>query len=180
MQTTHDQIVTSDAAIEYHGLDPHELAQVLDRGIDQGGNPVEPFTDYDGGWPLRCCLADSCPGDVIAIIAFSPFSWHGPYRETGPVVVHAAGCPGHDGRFPVQFEGRDQVLRAFGDDAGRVNTQVYDRHRLVRAGDGLASAIDAILADPRVREVHAHNVISQCFSFAAAAPREGMAPYVRW
>lgn len=148
-------------------LDPRELTRVLAGGIDHAGHPVEPFTDHEGGWPLRCCLTDSQPGDQLAIIAFSPFAWTSPYRETGPVVVHASGCPGHDGRFPAQFEGRDQIVRAFGDDDGRVNTQVYDQHRLVSAGDGLARAIDEILADPRVREVHVHNVIAQCFSFSA-------------
>lgn len=83
-------------------------------------------------------------------------------------MVHVGDCPGHTGGFPEQFEQRDQVLRAFGDDAGRHNTQVYDLNRLARACEGLADAIHEILADPRVREVHSHNVISQCFNFSAA------------
>ncbi len=140
---------------------------MLDSGVDHVGNPVDSFTDREGGWPLRCCLTDSRPGDEIAIIAFSPFGWTSPYRETGPVVVHTRDCPGHDGLFPTQFEDRDQIVRAFGDADGRVNTQIYDQHRFVRAGDGLVRAIDQILTDPRVREVHLHNVIAQCFSFAA-------------
>lgn len=167
MTSTHHRNTVRAAAVVYRGLDPHEVARVLHDGVDHAGNPVETFVDPEGGWPLRCCLTDSAPGERLAIIAFSPFTWNSPYRETGPVVVHAAGCLGYDGLLPTAFDARDQVLRAFGDDDGRVNTQVYDRNRLVRAGEGLAAAIEAMLADPRVREVHAHNVVSQCFSFAA-------------
>lgn len=134
---------------------------------DDVGARIEPFIDAEGGWPLRCCLCDSRPGDRLAIIGYSPFSWVGPYRETGPVVVHVQGCPGHDGAFPQHFEHRDQVVRAFGSDAGRINTQVYDQNRLVRAGEGLQAVITVVLADPRVREVHVHNVVSQCFNFTA-------------
>lgn len=167
MEITQDRTIEG-SAVSCHGLDALALSHVLARGVDHGGNPVETFIDDEGGWPLRCCLTDSREGDELAIIAFSPFSWRSPYRETGPVVVHAGACPGHDGRFPAQFEERDQIVRAFGDDSGRVNTQVYDRNRLVRAGDGLARAVEEVLSDPRVREVHVHNVISQCFSFAAS------------
>lgn len=158
---------TEKTTTTYHALDRQELARVLESCLDHAGNAVRPFIDDEGGWPLRCCLTDSAPGDQLAIIAYSPFGWSSPYRETGPVVVHTSGCPGHDGGFPEQFESRDQIVRAFGDADGRVNTQVYDRHRFVRAGDGLARAIDEILTDPRVREVHVHNVMAQCFSFAA-------------
>ncbi|MDF8262672.1 DUF1203 domain-containing protein [Luteipulveratus flavus] len=154
------------------GMPGADLLTMLATGRDDTGAAIEPFEDEEGGWRLRCCLQDSRPGDRLAVIGYSPFAWSGPYRETGPVVVHVEGCPGHDGGFPVQFEERDQVIRAFGDDGGRVNTQVYDRNRLVRAGAGLATAIETVLADPRVREVHAHNVTSQCFSFAATTPED--------
>ncbi|MGY4721468.1 DUF1203 domain-containing protein [Naumannella huperziae] len=149
------------------GVDPTTLAELLARGIDHAGAPVEPFADPDGGWPLRCCLADSQPGEEIAIIAFRPFPWVSAYAETGPVVVHADGCPGADGTFPDSFEGRDQVVQAFGDDAGRRHVQVYDRHRLVRAGEGLRTTIEEIIADPRVEFVQARNVLSRCYSFTA-------------
>lgn len=149
------------------GTDPARLAAIFERGLDDAGARVEPFADDEGGWPLRCCLRDSARGDRLAIIGYSPFDWVGPYRETGPLVVHTTGCPGHTRAYPEQFERRDQVLRAFGDDAGRHNTQVYALNRLVHAGEGLRVAVEEVLTDPRVREVHSHNVISQCFNFAA-------------
>lgn len=153
--------------ITYTGIGADELASILERGTDEGGNRVEPFTDDDGGWPLRCCLRDSCPGDRLAIMAFSPFPWVGPYRETGPIVVHSEGCPGKVAGYPSQFDQRDQIVRAFGDDAGRHHTQVYGLNRMVRAGDGLEAAVREALGDDRVEFVHVHNVISQCYSFTA-------------
>lgn len=133
-------------------------------GYDANGLPVEPFTDTDGGWPLRCCLRLSIRGVRLAIVAWSPFAWTSPYRETGPVVVHAEDCPGHDGSVPGYLEERDQAIKAFGEADGRSRTQVYDRNRLVRAGEGLRAAVLEVLADPRVEEVHLHNVLSQCWN----------------
>ena len=153
--------------ISYTGISADELVSILDHGLDEVGHPVEPFTDEDGGWPLRCCLRDSRPGDRLAIIAFSPFRWVSPYRETGPVVVHSDSCPGTAPGYPSQFDQRDQVVRAFGDDAGRHHTQVYALNRLVPAGDGLEAVVRETLCDDRVEFVHVHNVLSQCYSFTA-------------
>lgn len=82
-------------------------------------------------------------------------------------MVHARGCAGASGRFPGSFEARRQVVRAFGEDGGRIRTQVYELHRLVEPGDGLQTIIERILDDPRVEFVLSHNVLPQCFSFAA-------------
>lgn len=92
--------------------------------------------------PLRCCLTTSAVGERIAIVAFSPFPWTSAYRETGPVVVHADACQGPDGSFPERFDLRDQIVRAFGNTAERSRSQVYDLHRWVRAGEGLARVIE--------------------------------------
>ena len=82
------------------GIDTEALRAALDEGFDHGNNPIEPFVDVEGGSPMRCCLRDSAPGDEMAIIAWSPFPWQGPYAELGPIFVHAAGCPGeHEGHF---------------------------------------------------------------------------------
>lgn len=156
---------------EVSGLDPETLAELLATGVDHSGTPVEPFEDTEGGWPLRCCLTDSQPGDQLAIVAFSLFPWQGAYRETGPVVVHVAGCPGApEGSLPQQFEQRRQVLRAYGDAAGRAHTQIYDLHCIVGPGAGLGDAIATILDDDRVEFVQARNVLPGCYSFTARRP----------
>ena len=104
--------------LTYTGIDPDDLAEVISRGRDHGGNPIEAFIDEDGGWPLRCCLADSEPGDRIAIIAWSPFPWPGAYAEVGPVVVHADGCvgPAESRRLPASLADRAMTLRPYGSD----------------------------------------------------------------
>jgi hypothetical protein len=159
--------------ITYTGIDADALESILERGTDDVGHPVEPFTDDDGGWPLRCCLRDSTPGDRLAVIAFSPFPWVSPYRETGPVVVHTEGCPGYAAEYPSQFDQRDQVVRAFGDHSGGHHTQVYELNRSVGAGEGLQIAIRETLSDDRVEFVHVHNVLSQCYSFTARRTTTG-------
>ena len=161
----------------YAGVLPGDLDAIVRTGLDHGGNAVEPFVDGVDWW-LRCCLSHAGPRDRLAIIAYSPFPWRSPYRETGPVVVHAdpSDCPGHDGAFPQAFDGVRQVVRAFGTEGGRSRTQIYELNRLVEPGDGLEAVVEGVLDDPRVDRVHVHNVLSQCFSFAASRPdRRGAA-----
>jgi Protein of unknown function (DUF1203) len=152
------------AKINVTGISPDELAGIRERGIDQGGNPVEPFVDADGGWPLRCCLTDSTPGERIAIVAWSPFPWKSPYRELGPIVIHADDCPTrHDGSFPAQFDDRRQVLRPYGFDR-RI---AYDRLVMVDARAGLVNALVDLLDDPTIEFVQVRNALSGCYSFTA-------------
>lgn len=153
--------------IVFEGLDPVELQRIMRDGVDHAGSPVAPFVDGDGDWPLRCCLTDSRPGDRLAIIAFSNFPWISPYRTTGPVVVHAEPCAGVTGAYPLQFDDRTQVVRAYGRGDDREHSLIYDLNAIVPAGGGLADSIDRVLRDDRVEFVHVHNVISGCYSFTA-------------
>lgn len=78
------------------GLDPQLLSELRSSRVDHGNNAVEAFTDDRGGWPLRRCLRDSRAGDSIAIAAWNPFPWRGPFAETGPIVVHVGTCDSYD------------------------------------------------------------------------------------
>lgn len=151
--------------IEITGTERTALLEVLERGVDHGGNPVEPFVDEAGGWPLRCCLEDSRPGDEIAIIAWSPFPWAGAYAETGPVVVHTGGCtgPGVRHRLPPGLDDRPMTLRPYGPD----HRIAYDKVRHVAEGGSLTEAARQLLDDPGVDLVHGRNVTGGCFSFQA-------------
>lgn len=149
-------------AVAVVGTEPDRLAALRRSGIDQWGNLVEPFVDAEGGWPLRCCLRDSRPGEVLAIVAWCPMPWAGPFVELGPIVVHHDGCEGVVlDAVPEQFLGRPQVLRPY--DAG--HRLVYDHLRLVDGDGSLPAAIDEVLAAPGVVEVVARNVLAGCFSF---------------
>jgi hypothetical protein len=92
--------------VVFEGVDPAELAAALKSGIDIGGNTIEPFVVNDDGWTMRCCLQDSRAGDEVAMVAWSPFIWTGPYRETGPGGAHhwlsrAVDAPRAAGPTPV-------------------------------------------------------------------------------
>ena len=151
----------------YTGIDRDELASALAAGVDHGGNPIEPFVDVEGGWPLRCCLRDADPGDEIAIIAWSPFPWSGPYAEVGPVVVHTSGCPGPDaaGTLPNDMAARPMVLRPYGPD----RQIAYHRVRHLDAGSPVADHVDELLALDDVVMVHGRNVTGGCYAFTATA-----------
>ena len=151
--------------VTYEGIDPTEHARVLDAGIDHGGNPIDAFVDREGGMPMRCCLADSVAGDTVAIVAWSPFPWQSAYTETGPIFIHAAGCPGREATntLPVEFEGRHITLRPY----NRDRTIDYDRVRHVPAGGGLIATIDELLGEDGVEFVHGRNRTGGCYAFTA-------------
>ena len=147
------------------GIDLTELQAALARGVDHGGNPIEPFVDTDGGWPLRCCLNNSAPHDRIAIIAWSPFPWTGAYAEVGPIVVHADGCAGSDpsADLPAELNERAMTLRPYGPDR-RI---AYHRVRHVDADESIEHAVSAVLEADDVDFVHGRNVTGGCYAFTA-------------
>ncbi|MGQ0842230.1 DUF1203 domain-containing protein [Actinokineospora sp.] len=146
----------------YFGLATNQLDEFWTTKLDHLGLPMDPFTDDTGGWPLRCCLRDSPPGDEVAIVAWSPFPWRGAYAETGPIVVHATPCdPAPRDALPAQFRGRRQILRPYGPD----HRIAYDHTRLVEPDDDLDAAIAELLAVDEITFIHARNVLSGCYSF---------------
>ncbi|WP_161632085.1 DUF1203 domain-containing protein [Nakamurella lactea] len=158
------RIHTRTQSARITGIDLDELARLRESGVDHDGNPVQPFTDDEGDWPMRCCLTDSRVGDRLAIVNWSPFPWHGAYRAAGPIVIHADRCPSvPDGSLPEPFEQRRQILRGY----GHHHRIVYRLGRLVEPGTGLLAAIEEMLADPEVDFVQSHNVLAGCYSFTA-------------
>ena len=150
--------------IRIDALEPVALAALRAARVDHGGNPVEPFVDVDGGWPLRCCLTDSQPGDEVAIVAWSPFPWRGAYAEVGPVVVHVHDCGGYAGDgLPEQFLARRQHLRPYGHDR-RI---AYEHTAVVEADGSLPDRLAALLARDDVDFVHVRNTMAGCYSFTA-------------
>ncbi|MEM7094797.1 MAG: DUF1203 domain-containing protein [Actinomycetota bacterium] len=156
---------TDTQTLAFSGIDLTELAAALERGVDPAGNPIESFVDEDGGWPMRCCLRDSSPGDRIAIISWTPFPWTGPYAETGPIVVHATpGCsPSTADTLPADLDQRPMVLRPYGHDR-RI---AYHRVRHVAADQGVAEQAAALLELDDVDFVHGRNLTGGCYAFTA-------------
>jgi hypothetical protein len=144
-------------------LDPARLAELRANGVDHGGNPVEPFVDESGEWPLRCCLTDSQVGDRIAVVAWRPFRWSGAYAEVGPVVIHAEECAGFvPGDVPLQFEARRQIVRPYTAE----HRIAYDHVRLVEEHESLTDALADVFEHPEVDSALVRNVMAGCLSFA--------------
>ena len=148
--------------LDITGADADRLAVLRATGLDQRGNAVEPFVDDQGGWPLRCCLQDSRPGERIAIVAWSPFPWAGPFAEVGPIVIHAHDCGGPAGRgIPQQFLGRRQLVRPYGHDRRIAYEDV-----VVVDGDGsLPEVLRDVLERPWIDFALVRNLEAGCYSF---------------
>ncbi|MFB8174904.1 DUF1203 domain-containing protein [Streptomyces sp. NPDC055966] len=135
------------------------------RVTDDAGRPAVPYTDAEGGAPLRCCLRRSAPGERIALVSYAPLRrWAaetgarpGAYDEQGPVFVHAEDCAGPADPAELPFANAPRVLRRYSRE-GRILGG-----RLVTADfpDALAEAF----ADPEVALVHVRAVEYGCFLY---------------
>jgi hypothetical protein len=155
------------SAFRVYPIPPATLAEIRLAGRDRSGNELVPIVD-DGGSPLRCCLRRSTPGEVIYLIAYSPFTRPGPYAETGPVFVHASACPGYTENDVYPDGYRDwppMIFRPYRYDP-RLDCDViaYDA---IKMGDGVVgeSLIASIFTDPTINFIHTRNVNAGCFMF---------------
>jgi hypothetical protein len=140
-----------------------DLDRIRALGVDDFGNPLSPRVDEEGGSPLRCCLRDAAPGEKIALIAYRPYPWLGPYAEVGPVFVHADRCDGYTASqsYPQGFARRRQLLRAYDHDRRICDGLV------VTDGAQAERVVVMLLERPEVDFVHSRNVEWGCYMFAA-------------
>jgi hypothetical protein len=150
-----------------------DLDRIRATGEDDFGNPVRQIEDETGGSPLRCCLREARAGEDIALIAYRPFPWLGPYAEVGPVFIHAQACDGYTApdRYPVGFAHRRQLLRAYDFDR-RICDAVP-----VKDGPQAERVLSWLLSRPEVDFVHSRNLEWGCYMFSVscevhAAPSE--------
>jgi hypothetical protein len=141
------------------------------RAGDDAGRPLAPFTDHEGGAPLRCCLRHSEPGERLALVSYAPLRrWAaatgadpGAYDEQGPVFVHAEECAGPEGGG-----------RPFTNDRRTVRRYSARGHilggRLVTSAEGFEEAFEEAFADPDVALVHVRAVEYGCFLYEVRRP----------
>ena len=155
-------MTTTTQTLTVHAIEPARLDAVREAGEDGWGNPFTPYAASGSGEPLRCCLRFARPGESIALISFAPFTAASPWREVGPVYVHAEHCEGYADRWlPDELRRGPRVLRAYRAD-GSMN---YERNTLVDEED-LEPVLDRLLAEPDVATVHVRTVLPQCFLYA--------------
>jgi len=154
---------------------PAEVLREL-RTTDDAGNPPRLVTDVGGGSPLRCCLAQSRPGERIALVSYAPLRrWArdtgadpGPYDEIGPVFIHPGDCggPADDG-FPVAYLGAARVrrvFRAYAADGTILGGRLAEPEDL-RDRPAAEQVLTEMFADPRVAVIHARALEFGCFTF---------------
>jgi hypothetical protein len=155
------------------------LKELRDR--DDAGRALAPYSDTEGGYPLRCCLRLSTVGDRIALVSYAPLRrWAartgatpGAYDEQGPVFVHAEDCGGPDTRrtgYPWARPGALRVLRRY-DSRGHIT----GGRMLVLPEDADAAfddALDDAFADPDTAQVHVRAVEHGCYLFLVGRPNE--------
>ncbi|RCH68562.1 DUF1203 domain-containing protein [Streptomyces sp. SDr-06] len=156
-------------------IDPTVLKQL--RDTDDAGQPCLPFTDHEGGSPLRCCLRPIRPGERVALVSYAPLRrWAaetsatpGAYDEQGPVFIHAEECEGPaTEEYPSTRPGALRVLRRYSRDGhilgGRLLTLPEE------ATPAFDAALDEAFADPEVALVHVRAVEYGCFHFEVRRP----------
>lgn len=157
--------MTHTRTFTYHAI-PAEVVDGIRAGArDASGNSPARWT-AEGGEPVRCCLSDAQPGEELLLFGYVPdIPATSPYREVGAVFVHAQPCasPAPTDRYPADWYGRAQVLRAY-DERGWI-------HPATRTHDGSdpEAAIADVLAEPGVVQVHSRNIAYGCYMMAITA-----------
>ncbi|MET7284530.1 DUF1203 domain-containing protein [Streptomyces sp. NPDC005573] len=145
------------------------------RVRDDAGRPMAPFTDEEGGSPLRCCLRHSVPGERIALVSYAPLRrWAagtgtdpGAYDEVGPVFVHAGECPGPEGGS-LPFTGARRAVRRYSADGRILGGRLVEDP--AGAEPAFADAFAEAFADPEVALVHVRAVEYGCFLYEVRRP----------
>jgi hypothetical protein len=149
-----------------YAIDPAELEEIRRSGRDTAGNVPVPWPDPTGV-PLRCCLRRGRPDEEVLLISYAPLRTQSPWREVGPVFVHARACEGwaEDSGLPPELRRGPRVLRGYRED-GSLD---YGAIRVVEQGEDVEPPLQELLADPEVREVHVRALAEQCFTYRVRA-----------
>lgn len=127
--------------------------------------PLQPgsttiVVDEANAYPCRRCLRDAEPGERVVLLSYDPFDApaDSPYRQPGPIFVHAHPCSREaSGRLPDQLTRRMLSVRAFD-----------DRHVMlggvVVQGEELERTVERLLEDGAVAYLHVHNAGPGCFA----------------
>ena len=121
--------------------------------------------EADGGYPCRVSLEDASAGERLLLVNHASNAVDGPYRSAFAIFVRqGAASAVYEDECPPCFAGRTLSLRGF-DKQGALAEA-----RLSPPGEADA-AIRALLADPGIAYINAHNAAAGCF--AARIDREG-------
>ena len=116
--------------------------------------------DEANSYPCRRCLRDAEPGETVVLLSYDPFvdGADTPYRQPGPVFVHADACSYEPtDELPVQLTRRLLSVRSFGADHLMLGGVVVQ-------GAELETTVERLLGDDTVSYLHVHNAGPGCFA----------------
>jgi hypothetical protein len=149
------------------GLDPAQFAPLwaMDDAELARHGARRVAADADLGFPCRVTLKDARDGEPLLLVHHVHHDVPGPYRSAFAIFVreHAEQAVYVD-ECPPCFAGRTLSLRGF-DETGAL------AEARLAAPDEADVAIRALLADPRIAHINAHNAAAGCF--AARIDRAG-------
>jgi hypothetical protein len=127
---------------------PDFLERARGLGLDDQDQPIERHV-AEGGEPLRDVMRRARPGEAIVLASYCPFSEAGPYREYGPVFIHAAQ---EDSVMPAWLPTR---LPIDGDGT------YFNRTFVLRAYSARQRIVDAVLTIPEEAESRLQDLLDR-------------------
>jgi hypothetical protein len=133
-------------------------------GVDAYGNVLAPIVvDRPHAFPCRHCLRDGEPGESMLLASHSPFALPGPYKEVGPVFVHARPCERFSGDgVPAQLRRRLVALRAYDRAQSLLDAVVVE-------GAAMDGDLERLLERADVAMVHVRFARPGCYACAITA-----------
>ncbi len=143
------------------GLDPAAFSFLVgaDEATLASHHAVRMTVTETPGFPCRITLDDAAPGETVLLVNHVSHEGDNPYRASHAIFVGegARKAASFVDMVPPALDRRILSLRAF-DGAGMMSEAV-----LAKPGETDA-AIRALLADPEVDHIDAHNATRGCFA----------------
>jgi len=150
------------------GLDPAQFADRMTMDTDQLARhrARREVAGASGRYPCRVTLEDARPGEVLLLTHYANHAVESPYRNAFAIYVRAGAQEAAEyvDSLPPVLQGRPIALRGY--------SASGDLHRAALAlADDVDAQVRALLDDPAVAYIDAHNAMHGCF--AARIERHG-------
>ena len=158
---------------------PQSIAdQIREKRSDAHGNvELQPTrTEEPRALPCRVCLEEASVGEEMLLFSYSPFERPVPYRNVGPIFVHATACRPYDrpATVPDLMRRRLLALRGYSAQDRMIECDLVGtvRHR-DRLNDRSSSGFSGTRTSPTVTLTTRVRVASYAGSSGTARLREG-------
>jgi hypothetical protein len=143
------------------GLEPLQFRHLVGLSDDElaAHNAVRVTASADRGFPCRVSLEDARAGEALILLHHVSHDVSTPYRSAYAIYVreNIDRAAVYEDRTPPVFEGRPLGFRGFGGDGNLKNA-------LLALPGEADEKIRALLADPAIAYIDAHNAAHGCFA----------------